>query len=741
MRPRMVALAAGLLAIRWVPALPPAGWLIVLALLVGVLLRWRRDWLGLALAGFVWACVSAQWALDDRLSPTLDGQTLWVEGRVSGLPSTHNGIVRFQLEDVHARRDVLPARLRVSWHRGPPVMSGERWRLAITLKRPRGLLNPGGNDYEAWLLARRIGALGNVKTGERLEQASGAWRDTVRQHLLAMDAQGREGSLTALVLGDDSGVPRADWETLQATGTVHLLVISGQHVGLLAGLVYGLISLLARLGLWPRALPWLPSACLLAFAAALGYGLLAGFQIPVRRACIMIGMVLLWRWRFRHLGLGLPLLVAVNGVLLVEPLASLQTGFWLSFGAVAVLMLVFSGRLGAWPWWQTWTRAQWMIAIGLLPLLLILGLPVSLSGPLANLLAVPWISVLVLPLALLGTALLPIPELAQPILWLAGGLLEGLFQWLGWIAQWLPAWQPPIPSRWSGLLICIGAFLVLLPSGMPVRLPGVVLLALSLWPPPNTLAHGQAQVWQLDVGQGLAVLVRTRNHALLYDAGPRLGDMDAGERIVLPTLRKLGVERLAMMVISHAHLDHSGGAAAVRRGMPVAAVLAGEPAGLADARPCETGQGWEWDGVRFSVWRWAAARQSNPSSCVVLVEASGERLLLSGDIDAAAERELLRTQPEWRADWLQAPHHGSRTSSSLALLQGLQPAGVMISRGYGNSFGHPHPQVSARYAAQGLKVYDNALDGAIELPLGTLAGPRGWREQRRFWRTERGPAQ
>lgn len=756
MRPRMVALAAGLLAIRWLPALPPVWMTMVLGVVGAALIVWanRRSGsaqtrfgatglaiTGFALAGFAWACTSAQWALDDRLSPALDGQTLWIEGRVIGLPSSHNGTARFQLEDLHSRREVLPARLQVSWHRGPPVASGERWRLAVKLKRPRGLINPGGNDHEAWLLARRIGGQGSVKDGERLAPARGAWRDAVRQRLLAVDAQGREGGLTALVLGDDSAVPRSDWEILQDTGTVHLLVISGQHVGLLAGLVYGTVSLLARLGLWPPRLPWLPSACVLAFAAALSYGLLAGFQIPVRRACIMIAMVLLWRWRFRHLGLGVPLLVAVNGVLLVEPLASLQSGFWLSFSAVAVLMLVFAGRLGGWAWWQTWTRAQWMIAIGLLPVLLILGLPISLIGPLANLLAVPWISLLVLPLALLGTALLPVPELAHPLLWLAGGLLDGLFQWLAWIGQWLPAWQPPMPTGWHWLLVCLGALLVLLPSGIPLRVLGVPLLLLALWPPPKHIAAGRAQVWYLDVGQGLAVLVRTRNHALLYDAGPRLGDMDAGERVVVPTLRKLGVGKLDMLVVSHDHLDHSGGVPAIRRTLSVAEVLAGEPAALADAQVCTPGRQWQWDGVNFSVWRWQAARDSNPASCVMLIEANGERLLLSGDIDASAEREWLRAHPQSQAHWLQSPHHGSRTSSSMSFLQALQLRGVMISRGYGNSFGHPHPTVAARYRALGLQVRDTALDGAIELPLGSFEGPTGWRENRRFWRPAAGSVQ
>ena len=365
------------------------------------------------------------------------------------------------------------------------------------------------------------------------------------------------------MLGDGAGLSREDWQVLQDTGTVHLLVISGQHIGMLAGLVYLLIAGLARYGLWPGRLPWLPWACGLAFAAALGYGLLAGFEVPVQRACVMIGLVLLWRLRFRHLGAWWPLLLALNGVLLLDPLASLQPGFWLSFAAVAVLIFTFGGRLGPWRWWQTWTRAQWLIAIGLCPLLLVLGLPISLSGPVANLLAVPWISLVVLPPALLGTLLLPVPYVGEGLLWLAGGLIDRLFKGadddgraiarvgagggsvveFGRSARWAPfccyCREACRCARWAGRCCCCW------------------FLRLG-----TLLPEGIADVWQLDVGQGLAILVRTRHHTLLYDAGPRFGDIDMGERVVLPSLRKLGVEGLDLMLISHADADHAGGARA-----------------------------------------------------------------------------------------------------------------------------------------------------------------------------------
>ncbi|MHC8358098.1 DNA internalization-related competence protein ComEC/Rec2 [Pseudomonas sp. LB3P81] len=737
MRTGMMALALGLLALRFLPVLPPV-WLWMLLPLVGLmLLPFRTYPLAFFLFGFSWAGANAQWALDDRLPANLDGETRWVEGRVTGLPQNNEGVVRFELADARSRQAKVPSLIRLAWYDGPPVNSGERWRLAVKLKRPAGLLNPHAFDYDAWLLAQRIGATGTVKDGQRLAEARWAWRDGIRQRLQAVDAQGRTGALTALVLGDGAGLSREDWQVLQDTGTVHLLVISGQHVGLLAGVVYLLIAGLARYGMWPNHLPWLPWACGLAFAAALGYGLLAGFEVPVRRACVMIGLVLFWRLRFRHLGAWWPLLLALNAVLLLDPLASLQPGFWLSFAAVAVLIFTFGGRLGPWRWWQTWTRAQWLIAIGLGPLLLVLGLPISLSGPVANLLAVPWISLLVLPPALLGTLLLPLPYVGEGLLWLAGGLIDWLFKGLGLMAGQLPAWVPVAIPLWIWALGTLGAFLLLMPRGVPLRPLGWPLLLLLVFPPRPLLPEGIAEVWQLDVGQGLAILVRTRHHTLLYDTGPRFGDFDLGERVVLPTLRKLGVAELDLMLLSHADADHAGGARAVTHGLPVTRVLSGDPEALPvelHAEACESGQQWTWDGVRFQIWQWPLASDSNQKSCVLQIEANGERILLTGDIDTAAERALLDSPLAVPTDWLQAPHHGSRSSSSMALLAALQPKAVLISRGNGNSFGHPHPTVMARYRKRGMATHDSAEQGAIRLHLGRFKPVWTMRQERRFWR-------
>ncbi|MHA6493745.1 DNA internalization-related competence protein ComEC/Rec2 [Pseudomonas borbori] len=739
MRIGMFALVLGMLTLRWLPALPPT-WLLILLAVVGLMaLPFRSYPAALFLFGFSWACISAQAALDDRLAPELDGRTLWLQGQVVGLPEAEAGVVRFELVNPQSRRAQLPARVRLSWYGGPPLRAGEIWRLAVRLKRPHGLVNPQSFDYEAWLLAQRIGATGTVKNGQLLSSLHGsaAWRDSLRQRLLAVSAHGREGALAALVLGDSSGLSTADWRTLQATGTVHLMVISGQHIGLLAALLYGVVAGLARIGCWPRNWPWLPWACGAAVSGALAYGWLAGFDVPVQRACVMLGLVFLWRWRFRHLGVWLPFLMALSVVLLLEPLASLQPGFWLSFGAVALLILIFSGRLGAWPWWRTLGRAQWAMAIGLLPLLLALGLPISASGPLANLIAVPWVGLAVVPLALLGTALLPVPWVGEGLLWIAGGLLDLLFVLLQHLAAGMPAWLPTALPIWAWASIALAALLLLLPAGVPLRGLGLVLLLPLFYSATPRPASGHAEVWMLDVGQGLAVLVRTREHSLLYDAGPRFGDFDMGERVVLPSLRSLGVDALDLMLISHADNDHAGGALAIQQGMPIARVLSGDAPALPvplGAQSCESGQRWTWDDVHFTTWRWRSASDSNQASCVLLVEANGERLLLTGDIDSHAERALLDSGFDTRAHWLVAPHHGSRSSSSQQFLQAVAPHSALISRGRHNAFGHPHAEVVARYQWLPAQLHDTAEQGAVRISLGAFLPAQGLRAQSRFWR-------
>ena len=746
MRFSMLALIAGMLSLRLLPWLPSTLWLLLLLLVALILLAYRFFPLGAYILGFCWACLSAQWALDDQLAHDLDGRTLWLEGRVVGLPEWpvipgQPAIVRFELQDAVSRRTQLPKRMRLSWRASSEqIKAGELWRLAVRLRRPDAVLNPYTFDYQAWLFAKRIGATGSVKAGQRLAAGQGIhhWRERLKEQLQSVAPQPMQGVMTALLLGDGSALTDQQWQLLQTTGTVHLMVISGQHISLMAGIAYAFVVLLVRLGWWPARLPWLPVACGLSMLAALFYGALAGFAVPVQRACIMVMIALLWRWRFQHLTAWTAFLTALCSVLLYEPLVVLQAGFWLSFAAVAALILAFSGRLGAWRWWQVLGRTQWVAAIGLAPFLLALSLPVSLVGPLANVFAVPWLSVLALPVTLVGCALLVWPTVAAPVLDVAGWLLQVMFDLLQWLAESDAMWTAGGAEAWALLLALLGTLSVLLPRPMIPLLVVVGLWTPLLKPEAFTVAQGEAEIWLLDVGQGQAVWIKTAQHSLLYDAGPFIAGFDAGERIVVPFLQGFGQAHLDTLLISHADADHAGGAEAVMSALQVTEVVSGQPLQHPPhfaAQACTEKQ-WHWDGVWFWRWQWRNARDSNQTSCVLLINAHGERLLLTGDLDAAGEAALLADWPWLKADWLVVGHHGSRTSTSRRFLRAVTAQQALISRGKHNSYGHPHPQVLADLQRENVRIYDTAQDKAVQIHLGRYQSAWTMALQARFWRSK-----
>lgn len=735
----LLALGVGLGLLRFLPAPIPESVVMYVPLSLSLVgWRWSR-WLALCACGVAWASLQAHGALDARLAEKWDGETFWLEGVVVGLPESQEEGTRFELAEVQSRYEGIPQHLMLFWRDAPPLQTGERWRLAARLKTPKGLSNPAGFDREAWLLAKGIGATGSVKAGSRLEGAAGSatWRGQLKQHLLNTEAQGQAGALLALVLGDGSALSRATWQVLQDTGTVHLLVISGQHISLLAGLVFIMVAGLACWGVWPVGLPWLPVACSAALLTALGYGWLAGFDIPVQRACLMVAMVLIWRWRFRQLSPWLGLLVAWDAVLLWDPLATLRPGFWLSFGAVACLLWVFSGRLGAWSGMGSWVRAQWAMTLGLLPFLLALGIPISVTAPIANLVAVPWVSILVLPLALLGTLCLPIFGLGAALLQAAGYALAWLFEVLTWMSHWQQAQLFPMPSGFSGYALCLGIGLMLLPAGVPCRALGILLCFPLYWSALPQIPAGEASVRVLDVGQGLSVLVQTAHHDLVYDTGPAQGEFDAGGQVLLPVLAQLRVRHLDALILSHEDSDHAGGAATLQKAFSIPLKISGTQGSLAkqwNMSACVSGTRWVWDDVQFSLWRWDQAKTDNQASCVLLIEAGGERLLLTGDIDAQAEAALLAEPSFHPVDWLILGHHGSRSSSSEDFLQATAPRAAVITRGHNNQFGHPHPQVLERLKARDIPWVDTSERGAVEVFLGRFTQPQLWRQQAKgFW--------
>jgi competence protein ComEC len=742
----LAAGAGGLhLRLRQRLARPPAR-LLALLLLLGV---------PALCAGLLWAAQRAQWRLGDALPMVLEGQDVALVGRIAELPQLLDDGVRFVFEvESAAIADasvVVPRRVLLSWYRErdessplPMVLAGERWAFSARLKRPHGFVNPSGFDHEAWLLERDLRAGGYVRGGaQRLDaepgtllQAVHRLRGTVRTRFLQVLGEApHAGLLVALAVGDQRAIPASQWETFRRTGISHLVAISGMHVALAGLLAAALLD-----ALWRRVpalalrLPAAKAAAVLAFVAALGYGLVAGMGVPVQRTLLMLGVAALGLLCGRTPAPARLLLLALGVVVGVDPWAVLAAGFWLSFGAVGVILFVLGGRQRAQrrhSGWRDALRVQLAITLATVPMLLALFQSFSLVSPLANALAIPAVSFVITPLALLAAAL-PVDGL----LLLAHQLCSALMVPLVWLAASDHAlWRQAAPP--AGLLAAalLAMPVVLLPRATPGRAAALIVLAsLLLWQPVRP-APGSLQATVLDVGQGLAVHLQTATHDLLYDAGPPYGvHSDAGDRVVLPYLAAAGVERLDRLVLSHDDADHIGGARSVLADLPVAAVLAGEDdrsglwrdaLRLPGAGPdwCRAGERWQWDGVDFEVLHPPPAahpsRRNNDQSCVLKVSAGAASLLLVGDLEAAGEQAMLaRLGAEALASSvIVVGHHGSASSSSPAFVDAVLPEAAVHSAGYRNRFGHPHPAVWARWSEAGARNWRTDSQGAIRIGL------------------------
>ena len=784
MRLFVIAFAGGIWLLQQQAVLPGTAWLaglvagLTLCALSGLMLRSRlqesapaiRRFLVSALLasaaaglGFAWAAGFAHLRLADELPAALEGRDIELTGVVAGLPQALERGVRFEF-DVEQAAAGVPPHISLAWYRGRddddddasplvPVRAGERWRFTVRLKRPHGNLNPHGFDYEAWLFERDIRATGYVRprSAERIDArvwqpgyAVEMLREAIRDRFrVALPDAPYAGILIALAIGDQHAIDAGLWQTFARTGITHLMSISGLHVTMLAGLAYALVNWLwRRSAKLPLRIPAQHAAAVGGFLAALLYCLLAGFAVPAQRTLYMLGVVALTRLATREIAGSRVLLLALLLVLLLDPWAVLAAGFWLSFGAVALLFHIGSGRLGPAHWLVEWGRAQWAVTLGMLPALLALFQQFSLVSPLANAVAIPLVSFVVTPLALLGT--LP---LLDPLLSLAHFVTSWLMVFIDWLAGLpLAMWQQAAPPAWSVLLALAGGVWLLLPRGFPARWLGLLAFLPLLTVVPPRPVPGTAEIAVLDVGQGLAIHVQTATRDLLFDAGPAFSaDADSGNRIIAPYLRALGVRRLDALVISHADKDHEGGAASVLAALPVAILKSSLPfEHPLSAQPvphelCRDGDAWHWDGVRLEMLHPGAeplSRKTNDLSCVLRVTAAGQTMLLSSDIEAVSERALLRQHPaELAAAVMTAPHHGSRTSSTPEFIAAVAARDVIFPVGYRNRFGHPRDDVLARYVDSGARLHRTDADGAVTVALGGagIAFRHERDERRRYW--------
>ncbi len=747
MKPRLIlaALFLGLISPLSLESLPSERALWVLLGLAPPLALHRHGLLVSALLiGFVWAGLHHYQRLAERLPAELAGNPVLIEGVVAGLPEVTDTGWRFELVDARLAGDGRPLpRIRAQWFRGEPVAVGETWRFQAVLRRPRGMSNPGAFDYEAWLYAQNLGALASIRQGERIQPAATTWlpshRDRIRLRLgEALRQSPASSRVLALVVGDRSVLSRHDWHLMQATGTSHLMVISGLHVGMLAATMFILVAGLGRLGLISPRWPALWFAAFPAVLVAALYAGLAGFAVPTQRALLMVILVLVARLLYRQPNAWTLWLGALVAVTLIEPAAPLRAGFWLSFMAVASLIFGLSGRLHIQGAWARWGRAQWAVSIGLWPWLILWGMPGSVLAPAVNVLAIPWVAMLVVPSALLGAVLVVVFEMSW-LLNLSAMLLDWLFVALGRVAQLAAASRHQFPG-WTGWLLGgAGVIALLSPLARLLWVPALGCLAALLLPAQPTPAEGELWVTFHDVGQGLSVLLQTRSHALLYDAGARFHTgFDLGEAVVLPALTARGIRRLDMLMLSHADNDHAGGAPAIHREIPVGKVLAGQHEDLPEAlqaEPCVPGQGWEWNGVRFfTLYAAPPPAPPNERSCVLLARAGDAGVLLTGDVGIRGEYQMLGL--DLRAQVLLAPHHGSRSSSSYAFIRAVDPRWVVFSAGHNNRYNHPHPQIVDRYRELGVEPVYTSRSGATRFALqdGRIRIDEHWRDAaRRFW--------
>ena len=746
----------GVLAVQQLATLPP--WYFAAVI---VPLAWfvRRKSNALPLLFFaLGVCLSAWRAhalLDQSLPSSLEGIDLRIEGQVVDLPIRTERGWRFSfaprqwpmMTGVDAAR--LPALLQLSTYADDfAPAAGEAWSLTVRLRRPHGVQNPGGFDYEAHLFARGVRAVGYVRAepapvrltiGKQLPVLAvrAALGERIRHDL---SAHALRHFVVAFANGDDSGISEAQWEVLRRTGTAHLIAISGMNIGFVAGLAFLVTSFGWRL--WPRLCLRVPAPKVGAVAALLAatvYAALAGFSVPTQRALIMVIVLSLAALWSRRVPLTHVFAIALLAVLVWDPFAPLSVGFWLSFLAVGFILFALHARRTREPKLLRFLRLQAVLFVGLAPVLLYWFQQTSMTAPLANIVAIPVIEIFVIPTTLVGAALaLPLPGIAEQCFAFAADALGLVWPLLVALAE-SPSFTAPQPPAWALLSGIIGAVWLCLPRGWPSRSLGAVgLLPLLLWRPP-TPAPGELWLSLIDVDQGLAAVLRTQNHVVLFDAGARhSARFDLGRVAVLPYLRAAGMTPIDTFVLSHADNDHIGGAPAVRSDLAPGRVLASPQAAKPGEEPCRAGMAWRWDGVQFSVLHPANdfVGRENDTGCVLHARSANGSVLVPADIEARAEAALVARYGAGLASTvLIAPHHGSKSSSSEVFVGQVAPQWVLFPVGYRNRYGHPHPRVVERYRARGARMLDTATAGAIELRL-TAQGVHvrtARDDNRRYW--------
>ncbi|MDH5611989.1 MAG: DNA internalization-related competence protein ComEC/Rec2 [Gammaproteobacteria bacterium] len=723
-------------------------------------IRYLLEIIVFVLLGSSWASLFASEYLAHKLPESLAGQEFVIEGSIRDIPVEEEHVQRFMLDverfEIKDKNIKLPEHLRLSWYYGPRVNAGERWRLLVRLKPPHGFMNPGGFDYEGWLYQQNIHSTGYVRDSDenfKLADAGGFSLAALRQRI-SKDIQSMftdeelVGLITALAVGDRSPISDEHWDTLIRTGTNHLMAISGLHIGLAAAFGFWVVRRLVPVGVM-KYVPAQQLAILGGLSVALVYALLAGLSIPTQRALLMLScfvVMLLLKRNFKPIN---AMATALFAILLWNPVSALSAGFWFSFLAVSVIFYVFSGRLsnahGIPVRIRQWGLMQFSIALALFPFSLLLFQQTSLISPLANLILVPYVSFLVVPLVLLALLTMPVSPLLSGYLLIASNkLLAIIWPVIEALSQHPWAYWVKAAPDWPVLLLAlVGVALLLAPRGFPVRWLGLVMLLPIILNSSAKPAVGNFEMSLLDVGQGLSVAVRTRNHSLVFDAGNKFGSrLDAGDAVVLPFLRHWSVDRLDKLVISHGDADHIGGAQAIVDVYPEVEVIGRdiEPIIAKNKHACLRAERWQWDDVEFEFLHpdEQVYTRRNNHACVLKVTGKAGRLLIASDIEDEVEIALIKSYAkDLQAEVLVVPHHGSKTSSSQAFIDTVKPEIALFPVGYRNRYHHPKAEVVERYRTQGAAIHYSGHVGEInvlfEAGNGTLRVNEYRTSHRKYW--------
>lgn len=761
MRLLALGLFLGILLIQFRAELPPKEWSYgLIIVLPAILFLWRLRLYLAVVIGVLYVSLVAHQHIQQQLPKPLSGKDLIVEGKVTSIPDKRDrgGRFRFQIDQVHSSNKPsesipLNGEIRLSWYRTQQIPeAGERWRLKVRLKPDYGFRNPGGFDYEKWLFSERLIATGYVRKSDenkRLEVAKPYAVNTFRSYILdkirsLVPDESQAAIIAALAVANRAGINDEQWAVFRATGTNHLIAISGLHIGLVAG--FGFLLVWPIWWLFPRLYLWMPvqiAGGLAGAGLAIGYALLAGLTLPTQRALIMVLAVLLALLMKRRYASSTVFSLALFLVLLFDPLAVLSSGFWLSF--IAVGLIFYALKREPLAKGLNIISIQLLLSLAMLPLTLALFGTGSLSSPIANLFAIPWVSIFVVPLILLGIVALAIYEPLADILFnMAGISIDVLFQVLSALSHPKLAISLPEVPMWVTLLAFAGVVALWAPYKTHWRWMGLVLILPLLFIKPEPVAQGAFRFYSLDVGQGTASLAQTKNHVLLYDAGPKSGKhFDTGKLVVVPFLRAKDIQQIDTLVISHEDMDHRGGAKSVMEAVPTQEIMGSDVSLFPKMQRCQAGQRWQWDGVSFEVLfpsksDYADELSDNNQSCVIRVSNAHHQLLITGDIEKEAEQALIkRYGNQLTSDVMTVPHHGSKTSSTEAFLDSISPKLALNSAAFMSRFNHPAPAIVNRYTVRNIRFLSNVEEGAIQLDFTESDQPfeiySYRKEQQRYW--------